>query len=155
MISMFDDNNSLKNINITHLVTNKVTSFKQFMKNTWALESVDLTHLDTSSAKDMTKMFYNASALTELDISSFNTSKVTTFDNMFSGMTNIQKIYVGDKFITTTSTSNSIMFEGDTNIVGQNGTVYDPANVRKTYAHVDGEGGAGYFWKKTTNNQQP
>lgn len=148
MISMFDDNNSLKNINITHLVTNKVTSFKQFMKNTWALESVDLTHLDTSSAKDMTKMFYTASALKELDISNFNTSKVTNFDNMFSGMTNIEKIYVGAGFITTTSTSNSIMFEGDTNIVGQNGTVYDPANVRKSYAHVDGVGGAGYFWSK-------
>jgi hypothetical protein len=78
---------------------------------------------------------------------------VTHMYNMFSSCKNLQTVYVGDGWSTaavTSSTSSNNMFNNCTSLVGGQGTTYNASYVDKTYAHIDGEGGPGYFSVRST-----
>ena len=47
-----------------------------------SLKELDVTHFDTSKVTDMTAMFYECSNLEEVDVSIFNTSNVKNMNNI-------------------------------------------------------------------------
>ena len=144
MEKMFDDTKKLKTLDLSSFDTRKATSMVQFFQNTLELESLTLGPLFTiERTTSVSKMFENT-GLTTVDISMFNTANVNTFNNMFDGA-NLTTIYVGSGFVTTGQTSNPVMFNNATNLVGGAGTTY--SDNTKLYARIDNPSGGepGYF----------
>ena len=93
-------------------------------------------------------MFGYCSALTELDLSSFNTSKVTGMTDMFWNCSELERIYVGRRFVTDKVTEDAdTMFGWCGKLIGEKGTIYSDDKCDITYARIDGGTSApGYFW---------
>ena len=110
--------------------------------------TLDLSNFDTSNVTNMQGMFWKSQATT-LDVSHFDTSNVTNMEVMFAYMTNLKTIYASSKFVTTSVTSSTSMFEKSTNLVGGAGTKYNKSYLDKTYARIDGgTSNPGYFTEK-------
>jgi surface protein len=119
------------------------------MQNLQTIEGMN--HLNTSEVTNMQAMFNLCSSLTRLDLRGFNTAKVTSMGMMFNGCSKLKTIYVGDGWSTAAVTSSSNMFRSCGSLVGGKGTTYNDSNPKdKSYAHIDGEGGPGYFTARTT-----
>ena len=85
-------------------------------------------------------MFANCSSLKILDLSSFNTPLVTNMEYMFSGCSNLRTIYVSDDWTTEAVTRSEDMFYDCLELVGGQGTAFNPDSwfIDKRYAHIDG-----------------
>jgi surface protein len=126
------------------------TTYRWFynMTNLQAIEGI--CNLNTSEVTNMFGMFAVCKKLTVLDLSGFNTAQVTDMGAMFWKCSELQTIYVGDGWSTAAVTGSSKMFEDCTKLKGGQGTTIQGRATDKTYAHIDGEGGPGYFTARTT-----
>ena len=104
-----------------------------------------MSYLNTSKVTNMNQMFYYCSSLKSLDICHFNTSEVTDMGYMFMLCNNLQTIYVGNGWNTAKVTQSTNMFSNCTSLKGCKGTTYNASHIEADYAHIDGEGGPGYF----------
>lgn len=106
----------------------------------------DLKGCNTSSVTDMSEWFIGCAYLEELILTGWNTSSVTNMASMFNACSRLETIYTSSYFITLPTGSYSNMFLGCSNLVGGQGTVYNPSYVDRTYAHQDGgTTNPGYF----------
>ena len=113
----------------------------------------DLRGWDTSNVTNMSSMFagagYNSSTWRTLDFSNWDTTNVTDMNNMFNYSQSIKTIYASNKFVTNNVTNSTKMFNNSINLVGGQGTTYDPDKTDKTYAHIDeGTSNPGYFTER-------
>ena len=68
---------------------------------------------------------------------------------MFSGNSDLQIIYVSNKWSTAAVTNSNNMFYDCASLVGGQGTAYDADHVNAEYAHIDGgTSNPGYFTAK-------
>ena len=135
------EGNNLTSINFgDNFNTEKVTDMAYMFFGCKKLESLDLgDKFNTGIVTNMSNMFDQCSSLTTLDLSKFKTEKVTTMPRMFFNCTSLKKIYVTEGLWTNAGvTSGYQVFSGDTKLVGDNGTTYDPNNVSYEYARIDG-----------------
>ena len=112
-----------------------------------------LENFDTSKVTTMWAMFVHQISLKELNLSSFDTRNVTNMDSMFEA-TNIEKIYVSNKWNTSKVIESTDMFGRTTFVIdgttytyagvneplkltGGNGTKWDPEHIDKEYARID------------------
>ncbi len=123
-----------------NLKTAEVTNMRFLFANCRSLTTLDFSHFNTMKVTAMEGTFQNCAALTELDLSNFITDKVTDMDDIFNGCANIVTIYVSSRWTTANLRYGSDMFEGCVNIVGQDGTTYDPDITDSTRAHYGAEG---------------
>lgn len=146
---MFNRCTNLRSINFTDFRTDNVTTMEAMFYGCTSLSRVDLSGFKTDNVERMVSMFEGCSSLESLDLSSFNTSKVTDLVFMFSNCSNLRTVYVGDNWTNAHQIpggkDGDDTFNGCINIVGGNGTVYDPNHVDYTYARIDKEGEPGYF----------
>ncbi len=144
---------SLKSVNLSHFKTSRVTNFRAMFLSCSSLTSLDLSNFDTSNAVQMGYMFSKTSSLSSLNISSFNTSGVTRMENLFqeTGLkelhmesfdtsqvydmsymfiraTNLERIYVSNKFTVDAVTSESPLFTSCTSLPG-----FNSSKVSKDY----------------------
>ena len=134
-------------LDLSHFDTSKVTNMGGMFQHSQAT-TLDLSNFDTSNVTNMQGMFWKSQATT-LDVSHFDTSNVTNMEVMFAYMTNLKTIYASSKFVTTSVTSSTSMFEKSTNLVGGAGTKYNKSHLDKTYARIDGgTSNPGYFTEK-------
>ena len=159
MASMFYGCESLTTLDLSSLITSNVTTMNSMFYDCKSLTSLDLSNLDTSNVAftvnsngdivgGMNYMFGYCSALTELDLSSFNTSKVTGMTDMFWNCSELERIYVGRRFVTDKVTEDAdTMFGWCGKLIGEKGTIYSDDKCDITYARIDGGTSApGYFW---------
>ena len=152
MGDMFYGCYKLTSLDLIHFNTSKVTNMGFMFFGCYQLTSLDLTHFNTSKVTDMGYMFRNCSSLTSLDLSSFNTSQVTRMSSMFSGNSDLQIIYVSNKWSTAAVTNSNNMFYDCASLVGGQGTTYDADHVNAEYAHIDGgPSNPGYFTDKNAS----
>ena len=123
-----------------NLKTAEVTNMRFLFANCRSLTTLDFSHFNTMKVTAMEGTFQNCSALTSLDLSNFITDKVTDMDDIFNGCSSIVTIYVSSHWTTANLRYGSDMFEGCVNIVGQDGTTYDPDITDSTRAHYGAEG---------------
>ena len=123
-------------IDVSNFDTSNVTNMQCMFCDSKAA-TLDLSNFDTSNVTNMQGMFWKSQATT-LDVSHFDTSNVTNMEVMFAYMTNLKTIYASSKFVTTSVTSSTSMFEKSTNLVGGAGTKYNKSYLDKTYARIDG-----------------
>ena len=134
-------------IDVSNFDTSNVTNMQCMFCDSKAA-TLDLSHFDTSNVTNMQGMFWKSQATT-LDVSHFDTSNVTNMEVMFAYMTNLKTIYASSKFVTTSVTSSTSMFEKSTNLVGGAGTKYNKSYLDKAYARIDGgTSNPGYFTEK-------
>ena len=157
MAAMFFGCKSLTNIDVSSFDTRNVINMSQMFEGCDNLTSINVDNFDTSKVNYIFNMFSSCNNLTVLDLSSFNTSKVTDISQMFFDCQRLEKIYVSENFVTTlvtTETNYNCMFGNCFNLVGGNGTPYNPDNNDKDYARIDTETTPGYFTASTNANQQ-
>ena len=134
-------------LDLSHFDTSNVTNMGGMFQHSQAT-TLDLSNFDTSNVTNMQGMFWKSQATT-LDVSHFDTSNVINMEVMFAYMTNLKTIYASSKFVTTSVTSSTSMFEKSTNLVGGAGTKYNKSHLDKTYARIDGgTSNPGYFTEK-------
>ena len=134
-------------IDVSNFDTSNVTNMQCMFCDSKAA-TLDLSNFDTSNVTNMQGMFWKSQATT-LDVSHFDTSNVTNMEVMFAYMTNLKTIYASSKFVTTSVTSSTSMFEKSTNLVGGAGTKYNKSYLDKAYARIDGgTSNPGYFTEK-------
>ncbi|MBO7579361.1 MAG: BspA family leucine-rich repeat surface protein [Prevotella sp.] len=138
-------------IDLSNLNTSEVTNMNYMFYKCENLKSLDLSHFNTSMVTEMYGMFSECSSLTILDLSGFNTAKVTNMNQMFFYCTNLQTIYVTRGW-STAAVQESYYFSGMftccTSLVGGKGTTYNENYDDGNFAHIDGDGGPGYFTEK-------
>ena len=163
MCAMFGSTKSITYIDLSNFDTSNVTDMSWMFENDSSLINIifgsDFKTSNVQGTKEnqgFAGMFQNCTALTALDLFSFDTSNVASMWYMFSGCSNLQKIYVSDKFVTTGLDSSKIpnsvknLFRGCTKLVGGAGTKYSSANLDASYAHIDeGTNNPGYFSSTT------
>ena len=142
MSRMFS-NSYATTLDVSNLNTSKVTDMNRMFFSI-SLTALDLSNFDTSNVTNMEGMFSSGDAVT-IDVSSFDTSKVTNMSSMFYYLKSLKTIYASSKFVTTTVTDSTSMFEKSTNLVGGAGTTYNSSYIDKTYARIDKSGTPGYF----------
>ena len=146
MSGMFYDSQATA-VDLSNFDTRNVTNMSYMFADCQVTE-LDLKNFNTSNVTDMRVMFGN-SVLTTLDLSNFDTSNVTNMNYMFQKSNNLKTIYTSNKFATASVTSSTNMFNGCTNLVGGQGTIYDSTKIDKTYARIDGgTSNPGYFTSK-------
>ena len=134
-------------IDVSNFDTSNVTNMQCMFCDSKAA-TLDVSNFNTSNVTNMQGMFWKSQATT-LDVSHFDTSNVTNMEVMFAYMTNLKTIYASSKFVTTSVTSSTSMFEKSTNLVGGAGTKYNKSYLDKTYARIDGgTSNPGYFTEK-------
>ena len=92
--------------------------------------------------------FRDFSSLTEIEnLDYLNVSEVEKMDFMFYNCSSLTTIHCNNDWYknSTSFASSPYMFTGCTKLVGGNGTVYNPSEVNRSYAHPDKVGNPGYF----------
>ena len=132
-----------------------------------SLKSIDLSSMEGLYDTDFYRLFQGCASLETIDLSSLTLkNNIKAIARMFDGCTNLKTIYTSSDFdisnlpetytygtnqpdgtvLFTTIDAGLNAFKGCTNLVGGNGTVYDPAHVDREYAIPDGKDGKkGYF----------
>ena len=114
------------------------------------LKTINVENFNTERVINMGLMFAQCLSLKSLDLSSFKNKSASTRE-MFSGCPLLTKIYANDEFLPYDSFN---MFFDCFNLEGSQGTIYDPAHVDGSYAHIDGgDSSPGYFSDKNPNSQ--
>lgn len=177
MSELFRQMTSLKKLKLTGFTTPNVTNMARMFLYCESLEEVDLSSFDTSNVTDMSSMFNGTKKLSNIVFGNFDTRRVTNMESMFNMSmrdvanaqldlsafdtqslqdasrmflsSGVKTIYASSNFQTNTIINSSMMFGGNINLVGGNGTTYSPSNpTDKTYARIDAPGAPGYFTQK-------
>lgn len=176
---VFDDCTNLETIiGLENWDTSNAIYFIETFYGCINLTDLNLSTWNVSKVAYFVDTFANCSSLTELDLSSWDTSSYTAYGlalhGMFRGCSNLETIYVSDKwgidrlvdgyFPESDETTGlggkhyqEAIFNGCTKLVGGNGTAYADNHVDYTtapndsaYAIIDGKDGKpGYL----TNNE--
>ena len=92
MFCMFNECNSLKNLNLSNFNTKNVTNMYRMFNGCNSLKNIDLSSFNTQNVTNMSYMFSSCNSLMNLDLSSFNTKNVTNMNNMFFGCNSLTNI---------------------------------------------------------------
>ena len=175
MNKLFSGCSSLVNLDISGFSTSQVTNMAGMFLGCSKLISIDLSHFDIAKVTSMTRMFQdcsslvnlvlptsgtprmnvlvgmfqNCSSLVVLDLSGINTAKTTNASWMFEGCASLITIYAASDADWSGISTSDGMFNGCINLVGGNGTEFDPDSVDASRACIDGlNGKSGYFTAK-------
>ena len=167
MSGMFVDS-SLTSIDISGWAAVNVTNMVEMFAGSRIVE-LDLSQVHIANVVDMTHMFAGTNYLTMISLRNLNVESVQSFNGFFE-QSNVQLIDMGGNFMPSSSSQWNIafrgctrlntiyvnpelritgsgegMFDNCTSLVGGSGTQYDSSKIHTEYAHLDGNGGPGYF----------
>lgn len=125
---MFYNKTNLKNIDLTLLDTQNVTSMRYMFYGCSGLTNLSLSHLDTSNVTTMSAMFRECSKLTDLNLSHLNVTKVTDASGMFSDCSELTNLNISS-WNTANVTSMSSMFRGCSKLINLNLSTLNTAKV--------------------------
>lgn len=144
MNSMFIKCAVLKSLDLSSFDTRNVTDMARMFQHCGELTNIDLRTFDTRNVTDMLCMFAFCNSFTSLDLNSFDISKNSLVENMFYGCSDLTTIFCKNDWSKVSAIGNNI-FGNCLKLTGSDGTVYDENHTDISYAHLDGEGGRGYF----------
>lgn len=145
MYGMFTNCKKLSSLNVSNFNTSKIDNMSWMFSGCYVLTSLDVSSFDTSQVTNMMGMFQECLSIGSLDLSSFNTSKVTDMTQMFLLCNKLSTIYASPRFVTTSVTNSSYMFDSCSVLTGGNGTKCISSRADATYARIDTPETPGYF----------
>ena len=98
MQNMFKRCNSLLNLNLSHFDTSNVEYMFGMFSGCSSLKELNLSSFNTDNVKDMSDMFSVCCKVLNLDLSNFNTTNVKDMNFMFMYCSNLETLYLGEKF---------------------------------------------------------
>ena len=107
--NMFHGCLSLKKLNLSNFVTDKVQDMSFMFYNCSSLEILNLHKFNTNKVKNMSYMFCNCTTLKELNLSNFKTINITNLSHMFSSCKSLKKLDLSS-FNTKNVTDMSFLF---------------------------------------------
>ncbi|MBR6176610.1 MAG: BspA family leucine-rich repeat surface protein [Bacteroidales bacterium] len=150
MAYMFKHCESLKSLDVSGFQTYNVRNMEGMFDWCSNLTSLDVSGFKTDNVINMEEMFFACRSLTSLDVSGFDTYNVAAMGYMFAYCLDLTTIYVGNDWCTSNIFESENMFRNCLELVGGQGTKYDPYHTDVDYAHIDGgESNPGYLTKKT------
>ena len=154
MSSMFWACSSLETIDVSCFDTHNVTDMSNMFGWCSSLKSIDVSGFKTDNVRDMSFLFEQCKSIEELNLGSFNTSNVTDFSGMFTICHSLTKILVSrEGWNTEKMIGNYNVFFQCYNLVGGQGTCYDPQWTYGGYAHIDGGPSNPGYLTEDTNGQ--
>jgi surface protein len=145
---MFSSCGSLETLDVSSLNTSNATDMESMFQWCNTLTSLNVSNLDTSKVTNMVSMFNSCKKIEELDLTSFKTSNVKSMAAMFTNCEELTTIKTTVDFVVdqVTDLTYNNLFEGNTKLVGGQGTTYDASKLKKEYARIDeGPTNPGYF----------
>lgn len=149
MRSMFNQCN-VRELNLSSFNTSNVISMSHMFASCWILEELDISHFNTEKVRDMSYMFMQT-RLNAVDLRNFSIASRPDVNNMFWNTSSLTTIYCNQDWSSLVA---GMMFYTCPNIVGGNGTVYDPNHSDGDYARPDKPGQPGYFTSTVNYNEE-
>ena len=109
MSYMFYGCSSLKKLNLSNFITNKVTNMSYMFSLCSSLKDINLSNFNTNNVTNMSYMFLGCSSLKKLNLSNFITDNVINMSYMFFGCSSLKKSNLSN-FNTNNVTNMSDMF---------------------------------------------
>ena len=109
MSYMFYGCSSLKILNLSNFITNKVTNMSYMFSLCSSLKDINLSNFNTNNVTNMSYMFLGCSSLKKLNLSNFITDNVINMSYMFFGCSSLKKSNLSN-FNTNNVTNMSDMF---------------------------------------------
>ena len=149
--SMFQRCSALTHLDVSKWDVSSAKSLSTVFTSCTKLEEVDVSSWDTSACKDMLGIFQMCSSVRELNLSKWDTTICENMNLFFDGMSNLQKVVLGEKFSfngngtnTNTNTPAILPTPSSNYIPLADGNWYDsdlnaytpadvPSNVARTY----------------------
>ncbi len=122
---------------LENLRTEKVTDVHDMFLGCRSLKEVDVTPLITSKVKNFRRMFFECASLKELNVDGFDIRKATNMTNMFANCTSLTTIWNENSWKVSGVTSYD-MFYNCPALVGGHGSEYDESHCNNEYARPDG-----------------
>ncbi len=122
---------------LENLRTEKVTDVHDMFLGCRSLKEVDVTPLITSKVKNFRRMFFECVSLKELNVDGFDIRKATNMTNMFANCTSLTTIWNENSWKVSGVTSYD-MFYNCPALVGGHGSEYDESHCNNEYALPDG-----------------
>lgn len=142
MEKMFQNNNDLLEVDLSHLNTHNLKSLANTFSNCQNLETAKFANLDSSNVESMESTFEGCSKLTGLNLSSLNTSKVTSMKSMFKDCDSIIFLNLSN-FNMNNVQDTSNMFYGCSNLKGLDlssfnniDNLFDPSSSLLSYLKI-------------------
>ena len=110
-----------------------------------SIKGLDISTWKTPNLKNMNKMFNYMYSVKTIDISNLDTRNVTNMDNLFVNSDELETIYVGDNFITSSVTGTGNLFGNNLALVGA--VPFDSSKLGLSMANYT----TGYFTYKANN----
>ena len=117
--------------------TEMVTNMSSMFNDCNSLSNIDIKSLDTSSVQTMWNMFYGCVSLRSLDLSSFNTSNVTNMEYMFEDCYGLETINLSS-FNTSNVENMGFMFRNCESLTSLNLSRFDTSNVTEMWSMFEG-----------------
>ena len=81
---LFEENNDIKKVDLTHFDFSEVTSAKTMFKKS-SLQSIDLSNINAPKLTDISSMFQGCEELLSVNLNNFNASNVNNMEYIFDG----------------------------------------------------------------------
>ena len=94
MIHMFDNCESIVNLNISNFNTSLVTNFTYLFNNCVSLVKLNISNFNTARVTDFSYMFNNCRSLLELNLEHFDTRQVKTMNHTFTDCISLTTLYL-------------------------------------------------------------
>lgn len=138
--SMFSQCTKLTNIiGLEDMDVSNATGFSSIFANSGLEGDIVLPWtINTSERVNMTSMFWNTK-VTSLDLRTWDTSHVWNFPSIFSGCSELETIYVSEKWTLSAAEYATNMFNNCPKLVGGDGTAWrGNSSMDYKYAIIDG-----------------
>ena len=168
---MFNTCEKLKELDLSNFNCTEAVYVDDMFSNCSGLTSLDLSAMDFSNVIEMSFMFSECSNLKEInfgdsvvasvtdligafdecysletiDLRNFDVSNVALMSSMFEDCPNLKTILVSPDWDASRAHGSRDVFRGCENLVGGNGTAYDPEHKDVDYARIDTPDEPGYL----------
>lgn len=149
---LFDGFTGVTAISLDGANTSGLEKMNYMFNDCSSMEDIVLGNITTSGVTEMRGLFSNCRSIKSLDLSVFDFSNVDSnnFSFMFQNCSSLKSIYVNGDPILKPGTSGEDMFSGASQLVGKNGTLYNPSNTGLDYFRVDTATNPGYLSTNTS-----
>ena len=143
--SMFSACEKLTSLDLSTMDFSRVVDMSHMFSRCSNLKEINFGNSVSSKVGNMASAFYECHALEEIDLRNFDVSNVALMSSLFEDCNNLKTIIVSPDWDASYAHGSRDVFRGCDNLVGGNGTAYDPQHKDVDYARIDTPDEPGYL----------
>jgi surface protein len=152
MTSLFQDSQSLQEVDLSNWNTSNVTNLSNMFSGCWGIEKVNVQNFNVSKVTTIASMFSACYSLGEIDISSWNLALCTNASNVFQNCYSLRKLESCNFSASTTShasfalncyTLQKVSLTGIKQTISFSGCLLSAGELNNIYQNLETVGAAG------------